>query len=76
MTERLVGIEVIDVPVLELGDDPAAGVPVVNPAKAALHVAEASVGCGLGYSKAAYPVPTKLASGADLASLSVEGSGR
>lgn len=117
LTDRLAGIEVIDVPVLELADDPAAtvaraagaarrlvddrgadtlvlgcmsmafldlagevedaaGVPVVNPAKAALHVAEALVGCGLGHSKAAYPAPAKLASGADLASLSVDGHGR
>jgi allantoin racemase len=37
------------------------GVPVVNPAKAALKVAEALVGCGLRHSKLAYPLPPKLA---------------
>lgn len=113
LTERLAGIAVIDVPVLELADDradtvarvaeasrelvarqgadalvlgcmsmafldlageigAAVGVPVVNPAKAALHVAETLVGCGLSHSKAAYPVPAKLASGSvDLPGLSV-----
>lgn len=39
------------------------GVPVVNPAKAALKVAEALVGTGLRHSKRAYPVPPKLATG-------------
>ena len=38
------------------------GVPVVNPAKAALKVAEALVGCGIRHSKLAYPLPPKLAS--------------
>lgn len=37
------------------------GVPVVNPAKASLKVAEAMVGCGLRHSKLAYPMPPKLA---------------
>jgi allantoin racemase len=39
------------------------GVPVVNPAKAALKVAEALVGSGLRHSKRAYPTPPKMASG-------------
>ena len=39
------------------------GVPVVNPAKAALKVAEALIGTGLRHSKLAYPVPPKLATG-------------
>lgn len=50
------------------------GVPVVNPAKAALHTAETLVGCGLSHSKRAYPTPTKLAADdgpGDLAGLSV-----
>jgi allantoin racemase len=41
------------------------GVPVVSPAHAALKLAEALVGAGLTHSKRAYPVPPKLASGAD-----------
>lgn len=39
------------------------GVPVVNPARSALKVAEALVGSGLRHSKRAYPLPPKLASG-------------
>ena len=39
------------------------GVPVVNPAKAAVKVAEALVGCGLRHSKRAYPLPAKLSAG-------------
>lgn len=39
------------------------GVPVVNPARAALKVAEAMVGSRLRHSKRAYPLPPKLASG-------------
>lgn len=39
------------------------GVPVVNPARAALKVAEAMVGAGLRHSKRAYPLPPKLAAG-------------
>ena len=38
-------------------------VPVVNPARSALKVAEALVGSGLRHSKRAYPLPPKLASG-------------
>ena len=41
------------------------GVPVVNPAKAALKLAEALVGAGLRHSKRAYPVPPKMAGGGD-----------
>lgn len=40
------------------------GVPVVNPARAALKMAEALVGSRLRHSKRAYPAPPKLASGA------------
>ncbi|MFZ0215807.1 MAG: aspartate/glutamate racemase family protein [Candidatus Dormiibacterota bacterium] len=40
------------------------GVPVVNPARSALKVAEAIVGSGLRHSKRAYPLPPKLAGGA------------
>jgi allantoin racemase len=39
------------------------GVPVVNPARSALKVAEALVGSGLRHSKRAYPLPPKFASG-------------
>jgi allantoin racemase len=39
----------------------ALGVPVVNPAHAALKLAEALVGAGLTHSKRAYPIPPKLA---------------
>lgn len=39
------------------------GVPVVNPAKAAVKVAEALVGCGLRHSKRTYPLPAKLSAG-------------
>jgi allantoin racemase len=39
------------------------GVPVVNPARSALKVAEAIVGSGLRHSKLAYPLPPKLADG-------------
>jgi len=39
------------------------GVPIVNPAKAAVKVAEALVGCGLRHSKRAYPLPAKLSAG-------------
>lgn len=39
------------------------GVPVVNPARSALEVAEALVGSGLRHGKRAYPLPPKLASG-------------
>jgi allantoin racemase len=104
LSERLVGLAVVETPVLELGRDPArtfermaaAGrelveqrgadtlvlgcmsmafldvsaqleselaVPVVNPARSALKVAEALVGSGLRHSKRAYPLPPKLASG-------------
>jgi allantoin racemase len=39
------------------------GVPVVNPGRVSLKVAEALVGTGLTHSKLAYPVPPKIASG-------------
>lgn len=39
------------------------GIPVVNPAKAALKLAEALVSCGWKQSKAAFSIPPKLASG-------------
>jgi allantoin racemase len=39
------------------------GVPVVNPAKGALKLAEALVGSGLRHSKRAYPLPPKMAAG-------------
>lgn len=39
------------------------GVPVVNPGKASLKMAEALVGAGLNHSKLAYMTPPKLASG-------------
>lgn len=41
----------------------ALGIPVVNPAKAALKMAEGLVACRLMHSKAAYPQPAKLRSG-------------
>ncbi|MBM7662131.1 allantoin racemase [Bacillus mesophilus] len=41
----------------------ALGIPVINPAKNALKVAEALVGAGYRHSKKAYMVPPKLASG-------------
>jgi allantoin racemase len=40
------------------------GVPVVNPARSALKMAEAIVGSRLRHSKKAYPLPPKLVSGA------------
>jgi allantoin racemase len=39
------------------------GVPVVNPARAALHTAEMLARTGLRHSKRTYPVPAKLSSG-------------
>lgn len=112
LNEKLAGIAVVDIPVLELSRNPAAalvrmeaagrklveqrgadtvvlgcmsmsfldatpklesalGVPVVNPAKAALKLAEAVVGAGLRHSKRAYPLPPKMAAGTvrDLAGL-------
>lgn len=39
------------------------GVPVVNPARAALHTAEMLARTGLRHSKSTYPVPAKLSSG-------------
>jgi allantoin racemase len=50
-------------------------VPVVNPARSALKVAEALVGSGLRHSKRAFPLPPKLASGAiaGVATLRVDG---
>jgi allantoin racemase len=41
-------------------------VPVVNPAKGALKLAEALVGAGLRHSKRAYPLPPKMAGGSVL----------
>lgn len=41
----------------------ALGIPVVNPARAALKLAEAMVSCGLRHSKRAFPQPPKLRSG-------------
>jgi allantoin racemase len=48
------------------------GVPVVNPARSALKLAEALVGSGLRHSKRAYPVPPKLAQGRVAAAAALE----
>ena len=45
----------------ELGN--ALGIPVVNPAKEALKLAEALLNCGLMHSKRAFPQPVKLRTG-------------
>lgn len=39
------------------------GIPVVNPAKVSLKLAESLCACGLMHSKAAYPLPVKLRTG-------------
>jgi allantoin racemase len=49
----------------------AIGVPVVNPARAALGVAETLVRCGILPSKRAYPTPPKMLAGASLQQLMV-----
>lgn len=51
------------------------GIPVVNPAKAALHTAETLVGRELNHSKRAYLAPSTVAATdgpGDLAALSVQ----
>lgn len=47
----------------------ALGVPVVNPSKASLKIAEATVSMGLAHSRRAYHMPPKLAAGARLQEL-------
>ncbi len=42
---------------------PELGVPVLNPGKVALKMAEATVGAGLTHSRRAYMTPPKLAGG-------------
>ena len=45
------------------------GVPVINPSRAALKVAEATVAQGLTHSRHAYHTPPKMAAGAKLGEL-------
>lgn len=112
---RLAGIALVDMPVLDLGQDVQAtkrgilaagesliaqgadtivlgcmsmafldiddqlsselGVPVINPAKVALGVAEALVRARLLPSRLAYPMPPKLAAGSPLGHLFIGGRG-
>jgi allantoin racemase len=51
------------------------GVPVINPSRAALHMAEATVALGLTHSRRAYMTPPKIAAGAKLADLYLSGGG-
>lgn len=52
------------------------GVPVVNPSRASLHIAEATVALGLTHSRRAYMTPPKIEAGTKLADLylSVDGT--
>ena len=47
------------------------GIPVINPARAALKLAETSISMGLGHSRKAYLTPPKVAAGASVADLLV-----
>jgi allantoin racemase len=47
------------------------GVPVINPSKAALKIAEATLALGLTHSRHAYMTPPKLVAGAKLADLQI-----
>jgi allantoin racemase len=49
------------------------GVPVINPAKAGLKIAEATLALGLTHSRHAYMTPPKLVAGAKLADLEIGG---
>jgi allantoin racemase len=51
------------------------GVPVINPSRASLHLAEATLALGLTHSRRAYMTPPKLAAGAKLADLYLSGGG-
>jgi allantoin racemase len=51
------------------------GVPVVNPSRASLHVAEATVALGLTHSRRAYRTPPKIEAGTKLQDLYLSGDG-
>ena len=88
--EKLASVVSVNIPVLELlvnRDESlrkiielgkkAVGVPVVNPSKVGLKVAEALVGSGLMHSKIAFATPVKISSGkvANLDDLYLKNSG-
>jgi allantoin racemase len=51
------------------------GVPVINPSRASLHIAEATVALGLTHSRRAYMTPPKIAAGTKLTDLYLSSAG-